>query len=318
MSPYTILGVASNCDRAVAEKAFRKLAMKHHPDRGGNEERFKQVKLAWEQIESGYRDPVGGASGFQQSSFTRNSRPRQQWDKPKAPAGTWRDEDAWAREREKASETVDDILNEMKAANRNAPNYRQPQASDEIVANVSMREAFSGFSMIIPNHHRREGLMTNSTVHIPPGMPNGFRQKYQTSAGDMKTITTRFSTGDFHLRGFSDQDNLFSAGLNIGDMELEVDVHALDIVMGGWIQTKDFLGETLSVRIPAGFNPLHRLKIAGKGYYGWDSLAGKPLMRRQDMYLRLRPQYTKLEDVEIDKVIRLYKAVQAMVPKDEG
>ena len=307
MSPFTILGIKSNADIDTAQKAYRKLASKLHPDHGGNETEFKQVKAAWEAIEGGYRDQAQATSSFTQG-FS-NSRPRQKWTRPEPPAGAWH-----------AKEDINDIFEEMKKANREAPNgtsYRQPQPSDELVSNVSMREAFAGYSMIVPKHHRG-GMITNSTVHVPAGTPHGYRHRYQTSNNDLVTITTRISTGDFHLRGFDDQDNLFSAGLNIGDVELEHDIHAIDIVLGGWIKTRDFLGEVLTVRVPAGFNPLHRLKIAGKGFYGWDPLAGAPLLRRQDMYLRLRPLYTKLDDLETEKVINLYKAVQAMVPKDES
>ena len=309
MYPFTTLGVKSNVDLDTAEKAYRKAAMKHHPDRGGSTTKFQEIQAAWDIIQKGYRDPI---SPLNSGPAAFPGRPKTTWEKPRAPGNTWRDND------------IGNIFEELKAANRAAPNgtthgnstYTDP-SYDELVANITMREAFAGFSMIVPKHHPG-GMVTNSTVHIPPGIPHGYRGKYKISDGNTVTIITRITTGDFTLRGFDNQDNLFSAGLTLGDVELEYDIHVIDIVLGGWIQTKDFLGETLTVRVPAGFNPLHRLKIAGKGYYGWDQLAGTPSHRRQDMYLRLRPLYTKIEELDRQKIINLYQAVQSLAAKDEN
>lgn len=45
---YDILELQKDCTEADVKKAYKRAAMKHHPDRGGDEEKFKEVSLAHE------------------------------------------------------------------------------------------------------------------------------------------------------------------------------------------------------------------------------------------------------------------------------
>ena len=52
--PYTILGVSSDADEKAVKKAYKKLAMKHHPDReGGSEVKMKEITEAYKRIKKG-------------------------------------------------------------------------------------------------------------------------------------------------------------------------------------------------------------------------------------------------------------------------
>jgi len=44
---YQILGVPENADEETIKKAFRELAKKYHPDRGGDAEKFKKIVEAY-------------------------------------------------------------------------------------------------------------------------------------------------------------------------------------------------------------------------------------------------------------------------------
>tara|TARA_Y100000389_G_C17470594_1_gene530215 strand:- start:7629 stop:8684 length:1056 start_codon:yes stop_codon:yes gene_type:complete len=47
---YELLGIQKNASQDEIKKAYRRLAMKHHPDKGGDENKFKQITEAFEVI----------------------------------------------------------------------------------------------------------------------------------------------------------------------------------------------------------------------------------------------------------------------------
>ena len=47
---YETLGVSKDASQEEIKKNYRKLSLQHHPDRGGNEETFKKLSEAYEQI----------------------------------------------------------------------------------------------------------------------------------------------------------------------------------------------------------------------------------------------------------------------------
>ena len=68
---YKTLGVSKDADDKEIKKAFRKLAQKHHPDAGGDEEKFKEINEAYEVLSDPKKRQVydqfgtAGAAGFQ-------------------------------------------------------------------------------------------------------------------------------------------------------------------------------------------------------------------------------------------------------------
>jgi len=53
MDPYQILGVSREASEDEVKKAYKKLAMKHHPDKGGDPEEFKKIQSAYDIITKG-------------------------------------------------------------------------------------------------------------------------------------------------------------------------------------------------------------------------------------------------------------------------
>ena len=57
-NPYTILGIQPNASQEEIKKAYRKLSLKHHPDRGGDAEKFKELSAAYEQLTNTDRNNI--------------------------------------------------------------------------------------------------------------------------------------------------------------------------------------------------------------------------------------------------------------------
>jgi len=53
LDPYEILGINQNASETEVKKAYRDLARKCHPDKGGTEEKFKEINEAYTQIIDG-------------------------------------------------------------------------------------------------------------------------------------------------------------------------------------------------------------------------------------------------------------------------
>ena len=69
---YDILGVTESATTDEIKKTYRKLAMEHHPDKGGNEEKFKKISEAYDtlgdenkrtQYDNHRKNPFGNMNG---------------------------------------------------------------------------------------------------------------------------------------------------------------------------------------------------------------------------------------------------------------
>ncbi len=73
---YSTLGVSRTASSDEIKRAFRKLASQHHPDKGGNTERFQEIQAAYDvlgdeakrQAYDNPRSQFGGFGGFQQGT----------------------------------------------------------------------------------------------------------------------------------------------------------------------------------------------------------------------------------------------------------
>ena len=76
MDHYQTLGVSPQADEKEIKKAYRKLAGKHHPDKGGDENEFKKIQQAYETLSDPAKrqqydnpNPFEGGDPFSQGGF---------------------------------------------------------------------------------------------------------------------------------------------------------------------------------------------------------------------------------------------------------
>jgi len=78
---YSVLGVSESATPEEIKKAYKKLAIQHHPDKGGDEETFKKISEAYDtlgdsqkkqQYDMQKNNPFGGGDGFDPFSMFGN------------------------------------------------------------------------------------------------------------------------------------------------------------------------------------------------------------------------------------------------------
>jgi DnaJ-class molecular chaperone len=284
---YEVLGVAKTASEDDIKKAYRKLSSKHHPDKHVNEAddvkakheaAFKEAKEAYETLSD-----AGKRAAYDQHGFNQPD-----------PAAQFHD--------------INDILNQMRRAAR-------MQQVVEFVTDVPMTEAFKGFKMKV-----RVGDEMDE-VEIPAGLPNLARGQYTTKGGKKVFVTVRFTPSPFRTKTVNELSQIISADgrtftgvVDSGDVETDLEVDALDLIIGAWVQVQDFLGQTYQVRVPGGFNLGQRLKVKGKGYVNWSVKEDKALSTRADMYIRIIPKFKPVSQIDHEKVKILFDLTK---PKEE-
>lgn len=276
---YSALGISKTATQDEIKKAYRKLANKHHPDKeGGDEEKFKAIKEAYETLS--------------------DEGKRAAYDNPQqSNGGQYHD--------------INDILREMRR-------QHQAMAVPEVITRVKIADAYRGFTLDVTINGKAD------SVKIPAGVPNGARGQFTTKEGNKIFVTTTFEPSEFvvkHINEASQQISTdgksFSGVIDTGLVELTLEVDALDLILGAWVTVKDILGDSYSVRIPAGHNLNHRLKVKGKGYSNW-SIAKSEAGWRNDMLIRVVPVFKQVKDLPFEKIEQLYnQAVDLKKAKDE-
>ena len=269
---YAALGVSKDASEEDVKTAFRKLASKHHPDKGGDEAKFKDVKEAYEVLS--------------------DAQKRAAYDSPT------RDQSAYM--------SMQDIINQMRNAHA-AGGFGNFKQVHEFVTEVAILEAYKGFTIKINVNGR------DDEVKIPNGIPNYARGQYKTKNGEQVMVTVRFASGPYITKQINEVTQIidstgtkFTGEIDSGLVEYTLNVDALDIILGAWVDVIDFTGERCTMRIPSGHNPAHKLRIKGKGYVNWNIQKGEAQTVRADMYVKLNPQFKQPKDLDASKVKALY------------
>lgn len=226
MDYYQILGVGKDADPKEIKKAFRKLAMKHHPDRGGDEAKFKEIQTAYDTLS----DP----------------QKRQQYDNPNPFEGVFQGDDPFGQ-----GNPFGDIF-----GNIFGQGQRQRQGNPESVGdvNITLEQAYHGTDVNIIIDNKPE------TLHIQPGtrsgsrirIPQGGRQPYP-----------QFPPGDLIIRIHVSMPP--GVGVEQNDIFQHIVINAIEAMTGVEKRISHVSGKKLSIKIPAGSQQGSRLRLSNQG-----------------------------------------------------
>lgn len=213
---YETLGVPQNASQAEIKSAFRKLASKHHPDKGGDTKLFQSIQSAYsvlgdEQARTQYDAQLQG-NFAQHFSFHGSD--------------------------------LDDILSRFGFGRPS-----QPQNKNQVInlqTQISLEDAYSGKELVasIKLPSGKERLIN---AKIPAGVHSGEKIIFAGLGDDSNKSAP---PGDIHLSVFIAQHNRFQRHYN--DLVTEVDVPVISAMIGGTITVETISKKTVSVKIPAG------------------------------------------------------------------
>jgi DnaJ-class molecular chaperone len=277
MTPYEILEVAKDASDDEIKKAYRKLAMKWHPDRNaGNEdqakEEFQKVKEAFEQIENAEK----------RAEYEAGLHPHFGWTgSPK-------------RNPYRANESFDDIFADLfKDFNMHPPKngeyrnfddvahaararHQPPKNEDaEIKIEITLEEAFSGKEAAV-TYKTPDGEVRQVLLNIPAGIIDGKVVRCKT-AGSRKQVT--LPPGDLlatikikpHVKYIREAQNVV----------MKVEVPALDMLAGGSTRITTIDGTEFDINVRSCTKPGTRIRIPEYGM----RVMGSRL--RGDMFIEL-------------------------------
>ena len=231
MDYYKILGVARNATEEEIKKAYRKLAMTHHPDRGGDEEAFKKIKEAYEKLTADDANSVhaNNFSGFRDlhEMFRQGRRDG---------ARNWSFDSGWDSEPE------------------------QVQNPDiNIAIPCSLEEAHTGFTKQV-EFTLPDANVKNMTVTFPPGCTGDIKIRY---VGEGSRILHGKPPGDLYVRLNIVSHPVWRVGGN--DLSAVLEITVWQAMLGATVKLTDISGTEIEITIPAGTQSRSQLRLKNKG-----------------------------------------------------
>ena len=245
---YDILGVSKNASDKEIKSAFRKLAVKYHPDAGGDEEKFKEISEAYETLSDpkkrkeydqmlmfggmpgaggayagGYGNAAGGASGWGDifdSIFSGNGAWGSDWGAGfGGPAGATAGGRTRSRKGGDLSLTVD----------------------------VTAEDAFRGVTHKVTYRIPSTGEQQTITVSVPAGAVDGGKLRYKRRG---EYGVNGGERGDLVVTTHVEEHPLFKR--KGADVTMELPVSMYEAALGCQVDVPTPGGKTVRLKVPAG------------------------------------------------------------------
>jgi DnaJ-class molecular chaperone len=238
MDYYSTLGLKRGASDADIKKAYRSMAMKHHPDRGGDEKKFKEISQAYDFLSDPEKRRMidAGMDPNQQGGF------RQQGSPFEFHFGTG---------------NMDDLFGNFGFGFGQRPMRRNKTLS--INVEITLEDVLAGKDINaeigIPG-----GRQKVINIQIPPGIEHGQQIRYEgmgdnsipdVRAGDLIVNVLIRNHATFKREGTS--------------LIVEKQVNVWDALLGTSINIETLDQKTLNINIPAGTQPDTVMSCRGEG-----------------------------------------------------
>lgn len=246
---YDVLGVSKDASDDDIKKAFRKLAVKYHPDRGGDEQKFKEISEAYDTLSNPEKrreyDQMlmfGGAPG-QGGSYAGGV------------GGAWADifDSVMRGEGVGGSNWAQGFggFNGFGGFGGGQGRAARPRRGGDLSLSidVSFEDAFRGSSQQVTYRVPSTGEQQTVAVTIPAGTYDGSklrfkrRGEYGSAGGERGDLLVTFHVAEHPL---------FKRVGKTADMSLEVPISVYEAALGCTVDVPTPGGATVRMKVPAG------------------------------------------------------------------
>jgi DnaJ-class molecular chaperone len=236
MDYYSTLGLRRGASEAEIKKAYRSMAMKHHPDRGGDEKKFKEISQAYEYLTDPQKKSIidmGGDPNQQQQGFGNHNGPF---------------------EFHFGSGNFEDIFSQF-GFGRSQPRNKSFNISVEVTLEDVLFGKPINAEIGIPGGRKK---IVN--IEIPPGIEHGQQIRYQ-GMGDHSITGAR--PGDLFVNVIIRPHPTFQRQ---GDsLIVEKTISVWDAILGTSIEIVTIDRKTLNITVPPGTQSETVLSCKGEG-----------------------------------------------------
>jgi curved DNA-binding protein len=243
MTYYDILGVTEKATAEEIKRAYRKLASQHHPDKGGDKNKFQEIQSAYDTLSDNNRRQQ---YDMQRNGFGGNG------------VNQWHFSSAGMNHPD-----IDAIFKQFGFGDPFGGVRQQQRRNRDLRIEIpvplvtTLEQQTKTISVATSNGER-----STVEVTIPRGVTNGTTIKY-TGLGD--NLFNTIPRGDLYV-----QFNVHPAEnfiINNIDLYTPVSVNCLLAIAGGPVRVSGLDGREFELTVPPGTQPNTRFRIHNQGLY---------------------------------------------------